>query len=283
MDEDLLDTIIELTEERHEAGSPVRCLSLGASKDLAARFGVPTRAVNELALDNGIVPSRYLKNMGTVGPAGQALLLRSRVAVIGAGGIGGNAAELLARSGVGTMVLVDHDVFDDTNLNRQNSSSEGTVGLAKVDVLGRRLEDVNGDVEVVKHRELATRESIPRMIAGAQVVIDALDSLDDRRLLQEVCCAEDMVMIHGAIAGPFVQVTTVYPGDPDLVIVPPCAPGEKVRGVEVETGNPATTPALAAAIQAHEAVSFITKGTSFLRGRLLFIDLLDWSFELIEL
>jgi len=284
MEEDLRAAIGKIASERVEAGRLVKCLSLEATEGLTREFDITPREVSIFALEHGFVPLRYIKNIGTLGPGGQARLLKSRVVVVGAGGIGGHAAELLARMGVGTVLLVDPDVFDETNLNRQKFATEATLGLNKVDVAGDMLGEINRDVEVVRHRIAACAENLPDLIAGADVVIDALDSLDDRLTLQQACREQGVVMIHGAIAGTFLQVMTVYPGDPGLSQLLTRAIGEeKARGIETETGNPATTPALAAAIQVQEAIKVITGRGTALRGKMLYLDVDDWSVEFIEL
>jgi molybdopterin/thiamine biosynthesis adenylyltransferase len=252
--------------------------------ELAERFAVTSRDVAVLALENGVVPLRYLKNIGTVGLEGQSRLLRARAVVIGAGGIGGRASELLARMGVGRITLVDPDVFDETNLNRQGFSCEDAIGLPKVDIARDRLNEINCDVEVEMHRLAAGPGNLPDLLSGADVVIDALDNLDDRLALQEACRMRGVVMVHGAIAGTCVQATTVFPGDPGLeALHAPSGGVEKARGIEVETGNPATTPTLAAVIQVQEALKVILGTGETLRRRLLYLDLEDWTFEFIEL
>src|SRR5660398_1634 len=134
------------------------------------------------ALDNGFLPLRYVKNIGTIGLGGQAKLLSSRVLLVGAGGIGGTAAELLARMGVGTIVIVDP-------------------GVSKVDVTADRILEINCDVEVIRRHMTADSENLPELVTGADAVIDALDTLDDRLALQAACASAGVVMIHGAIAG----------------------------------------------------------------------------------
>lgn len=269
---------------RPEGGSGPSCLSLEASGELSLRFGVDRREIAALALDNGIVPLRYLRNIGTVGLAGQAILLRSKVTVVGAGGIGGHAAELLARMGVGAVALLDPDVFEETNLNRQNFSCGAVTGMPKVEVVGARLLEINPDVRVEGRQLAVDSGNLPGLLGGSDAVVDALDSIDDRLVLQEACARSGVVMVHGAIAGSCVQATTIYPGDPGITAFAPPAPaGEKRRGIEVETGNPATTPAAAAAIQVHEVVNVILGRPSALRGRLLFIDMEDWTVDFIEL
>ena len=251
---------------------------------MAGRFGLSTRQVSVFALERGYLPLRYVKNVGTIGLAGQAKLLESRALLVGAGGIGGSAAELLARMGVGVIMIADPDTYDETNLNRQNFACADVLGRSKVDVAAERLLEINCDVDVIRHKIAADRENLPGLLEAADVVIDAIDNIDDRLTLQDACREAGVVMVHGAIAGTALQVTTIYPGDAGLEGVLPAAAGDgKSQGVEVETGNPATTPVLAAVIQVQEAVKVLLGTGTTLRGRMLYLDLEDWSFEFIEL
>ena len=284
MEVTLIDALRGAAIERMEGGVTYRCVPLEAIREAGHRFGTANREAAALGLDEGLVPLRYIKNMGTIGPEGQARLLRSKVVVIGAGGIGGQAAELLVRMGAGALSLVDPDVFDETNLNRQNFACGDVLGMPKVEVVRDRLLEIDQDVEVTAYRLAADAGNLPDLLEGASVVVDALDNLDDRLVLQEACSDADIVMAHGAIAGTSLQATTIFPGEVGLASFMPLGGGsEKTRGIEVETGNPATTPALAAVIQVQEAVSVILGREPALRGKLLYIDLEDWSVEFIEL
>jgi molybdopterin/thiamine biosynthesis adenylyltransferase len=284
MDEAALEALRGAAVERAEGGVTYRCLALARMRELASELGLSNRELSALALENGLLPLRYLKNIGTLGLDGQAKLLRSKAVIIGAGGIGGQAAELLVRMGIGTLVLVDPDVFDETNLNRQNFACGDVLGMAKVDVVRDRLLEINHDVEVTGMRVTADRDNLPGLIEGASVVIDALDNLDDRLVLQEACARSGVVMVHGAIAGSSLQATTIYPGDRGLAdFAPLTRSGEKTRGIELETGNPATTPTMAAVIQVQEAVNVVLGRSPSLRGRMLYLDLEDLTMEFIEL
>lgn len=269
---------------RGEGGAAPGRLSMADLTSVASRTGFSTRELSAAALENGILPLRYSRNIGTIGMDGQAKLLRSAAVVVGAGGIGGHAAELLARMGVGRLRLVDPDVFDESNLNRQNFACGVVLGMPKVDVVRDRLLEINPDVEVDARRAYAGKENLPGLLEGADVALDALDSLTDRLVLQAACERAGVVLVHGAIAGSALRATTVFPGDRGLEgFAGGHEVGGKDRGIEVETGNPATTPALAAAIQAEEAIKVILGREPGLRGRMLYLDTTDWSAEFIEL
>ena len=280
----LLGSLEEVAAQRYEGCERYRYVTLDHVSAAAARYGLTTRQVSVFALEHGILPLRYVKNIGTVGMDGQARLLESRALLVGAGGIGGTAAELLARMGVGTIIIADPDVYDETNLNRQNFACSSALGRSKVDVAAERLLEINGDVDVIRHRITAGSHNLPDMLAAVDVVIDALDNIDDRLSLQRACADAGLVMVHGAIAGTALQVATIYPGEAGLEgMLPPTEGEDKAHGVEVETGNPATTPVLAAVIQVQEAVKVLVGTGTTLRGKMLYLDLEDWTFEFIEL
>lgn len=283
MERELLGSIRNAAVERREGENTYRCLPGGALRDIAREFDLPTRRVSISALEGGFLPERYVKNVGTIGLDGQATLLRSTALVVGAGGIGGQAVELLARMGIGQVKVADPDVFDESNLNRQDFSTEDVVGLPKVDVVGDRVLAINSDVRVTSLQVELGPHNIAELLEDVDVVIDALDNLDDREMLQEACRRHGVVMVHGAIAGTSLQATTIFPGDPGLTVFSPAAGEGKARGVEVETGNPATTPVLSAAIQVQEALRVLLNLEPALRGRMLYLDLEDWTVEFIDL
>lgn len=255
-----------------QAGSQeYNILPQAAEMELAKELNMPRREIQIAALESGIVPGRYLRNMGTVGVAGQLRLLSSTVAVVGCGGLGGLVVELLARMGVGRLVLVDGDVFEDNNLNRQVLCTEADLGKPKVMAAYERALAVNAAVEVRCHKVRLTKENAASLLQGADVVVDALDNLPSRFALEEAAKTLHIPLVHGAIAGFLGQVLTVFPDDPGLAeIYGP--PGTRERGVEVETGNPAATPALVASFQVQEVVKLLTGVGEPLRRRLLYID-----------
>jgi molybdopterin-synthase adenylyltransferase len=274
----------KLAGEVVEAGKRYPCLSIEAVVGLAVEQDVSTLEISLFALGKGYVPERYLKNMGTVGIEGQARLLRSGALIVGAGGIGGRAAELLARAGVGRLTVVDPDDFDDTNLNRQDFSSEDVIGRSKAEVVRENLLAINGDVQVESVLVEADGGNLGTLLKEADVAVDGLDNLDDRLALREACREWGVIMVHGAIAGTALQVTTLYPGDPGPAFEGGATGGRrKSRGVETETGNPSTTPAVCAALQAHEAIKVLLGESPALRGKMLYLDLEDWSMEFIDL
>ena len=268
--------------ESAKAEDGIKAITLDRVRALASEFGISPREVELTALEIHILPRRYLRSLGTVGWEGQIKLLRSTVAVVGLGGLGGNVVEGLARMGVGRLIVVDGDVFVDHNLNRQVLSAEDDLGLLKVEVARARVAQINAAVEVIVHPEEATRENLPRLLEGAEVVVDALDRLPSRLMLQEVAQKLGIPMVHGAIAGYFGQVMTIFPGDEGLRAL---YGGGSVpqQGVEVQLGCPAATPMMVAAWQVQEVLKILLGRGQLLRHKMLFMDAEAGTVEFLEI
>ena len=258
---------------RHEAtpGGGPALLPLAQERRLADEFQTTTHQVELAALGAHVMPERYLRNLGTAGWDGQLRLLRSTVAVVGAGGLGGWIIEGLARMGVGRLILIDGDIFQDNNLNRQLGCTEETLGQAKVVCLADRLAHVNSAVTVVPHKVWLDEHNAADLLAGAEVVVDALDRLPTRLLLQKVANGLKVPLVHGAIGGYTGQVMTILPGDPGLRALY----GDRdlpEQGVEVALGNPAATPMMISAWQIQEVIKILLDQGDLLRHRLLLMD-----------
>lgn len=248
-----------------------RVLAFEHVAQLAQVFGLTRREIEIAALELGVLPQRYLRNYGTLGIEGQLVLLRSHAAVIGLGGLGGYVVEGLARMGVGTLTLVDGDVFSDHNLNRQLLSSEVRLGEPKARAAAERVRQINGAIDVKVHAVYVNLENLDELLEGVDVVIDALDRLPIRLTLQEAAARLDLAMVHGAIAGTMGQVMTILPGDPGLKALYGEGPMPE-QGVEVELGTPAPSPMMVAAWQVHETIKLLTGKGELLRGKMLLMD-----------
>jgi molybdopterin/thiamine biosynthesis adenylyltransferase len=269
-DPQLLHQLTSRIEALAEPEGDLLVLTFEVVRRLAGEFEVAARVVHRLALQNCILPRRYLRNFGTLGWNGQLTLLQSRVAVIGLGGLGGSVVEALTRSGIGCLVLVDGDVFVDHNLNRQILSGEAQLGRSKTEAALARVSAINSAVEVILFPEMAEAERLPEILSGVDVVVDALDRLPTRLILQDAAAEAGIPLVHGAIAGWTGQVMTVLPGDRGLRALY----GEEVpaQGAEVELGCPAATPMMVAAWQVQEVIKLLTGQGSTLRHQLLFMD-----------
>jgi molybdopterin/thiamine biosynthesis adenylyltransferase len=233
-------------------------------------------------LENGEVPERYLRNIGTIGIDGQLRLLHAKVAVIGAGGLGGHISELLARQGVGYLRVIDGDNFAAHNLNRQLLATQQNLGLNKSIAAFNRIAEVNSDVCVEAIPQMLNEENAEKLLFGMDVVVDALDTISSRLLVSKMTRKLGIPLVHGAIAGFTGQVTTLLPGDTGLEKIYKITTGSD-KGIELALGNPATTPALAAAIQAQEVVKFLTGIGELLHKRLFYFDTELNIFEILTL
>ena len=252
-------------------------LPWAAQSAAATRFEVSLADVEGAALEAGLLPARYRRNRETLSTRDQLALFRSRVAVVGCGGLGGYLVEELARIGVGALVLVDPDVFEEHNLNRQLLSSVARLGQAKVEAARERVAEVNPAVTASVHRTALTRANGEELLAGCTAAIDALDSAGARLDLARSCRALSIPFVHGAIAGWYGQVTTQPPGADIAPLLESGSPAGK--GVEVALGNPSFTPALVASLQVAEVVKVLLGRGAPLAGRLLLVNLLDMEFE----
>ncbi len=246
--------------------------SSASVQEIADEMTLPRRDIEIAALRARVLPERYARNLGSVGWEGQITLLQSTVGVVGVGGLGGWIVEGLARMGIGRMILIDNDVFEENNLNRQAFCTEANVGQPKVEAARQRVAEVNGAVEAVTHQVRVTSPAMMvDLLRGADVLVDALDALPTRLALQRAAQQLAVPLVHGAIAGYVGQVMTIFPEDEGLRALYGEGPVPE-RGIEVQWGNPAATPMMVAAWQIQEVVKLLTKRGEPLRHRMLFMD-----------
>jgi molybdopterin/thiamine biosynthesis adenylyltransferase len=245
------------------------------------RFAVTLAEVEGVALERGILPARYQRNRKALSVADQLTLFRSSVAVIGCGGLGGYVVEELARLGVGRIVVIDPDVFEEHNLNRQLFSSPANLGQAKVEAAVKRIGEVNPAVTLVAIQTAFSLENGTELLAGCGVAVDALDSIQVRLELADVCAGLNIPLVHGAIAGWYGHVTTQFPGDDTLQSIYGTCKAHK--GIEQTLGNPSFTPAVIASLEVAEVCKLLLRQGTSLRGRQLIMDLLLMEINIIEL
>lgn len=262
---------------------PCSVLSLSDRDALAATLGLSKRNVEIAALEAEVIPQRYLRNIGSLEISGQKKLLQAKALLVGAGGLGGTIAQLLARMGVGILVIADGDSFSEDNLNRQTFSLEENVGASKVQVARSQIMKINAATEVEAYEGYVTDKELAFLIRGAQVAIDALDNMPSRFRLEKVCKEAKVPLVHGAVAGFSGQVTVIYPGDIGFRAFYGSPTTVPEKGIEVELGNLAGIVSAVASIQVQEAVKIITGVGRPLRNRLLFLDSLNGSAEIISL
>lgn len=249
--------------------------------EAAERFGATLAEVEEISLALGIMPARYQRNRTIISVSDQLTLFRSCVAVIGCGGLGGYIVEELARLGVGRIIVVDHDVFEEHNLNRQLFSSPASLGKAKVAAATVRISEINPAVTLIPLQAAFSPENGADLLAGCQIAVDALDSIQVRLELAEACTAMNIPLVHGAIAGWFGHVTTQFPGENTLQTI--YSSWKAGKGVEQTLGNPSFTPAVIASLEVAEVSKVLLGQGTPLRGRQLLVDLFSMEMSIINM
>lgn len=242
------------------------------------RAGLSGRSIQQevtLGIEHGEIPSRYQRNATTITPMEQVRLTRSRVLLVGCGGLGGHVLEFLVRAGVGTILACDPDQFDLTNANRQLLASSDNIGRAKVEVACERAERINPLVEVVP---LATDFREEKSLA-ADLVVDCLGGAECRRDLQRMATEAKVPLVSAGISGWTALVSTTWPGETGLAEFM----NEKQAGSELIQGVPSPVAGFAASLQATEVLRILTGHIPALRGILLLADLAEMRFSSISL
>ena len=226
--------------------------------------------------------SRHLI-MPEVGVEGQEKLKDAKVLMIGTGGLGSPAALYLAAAGVGTLGLIDFDVVDASNLQRQIIHSTSSVGRPKVDSAKERLAEINPNVKVVTYNDRLSKDNVMRILKDYDMVLDGTDNFQTRYLLNDACVFLKKPFIYGSIFRFEGQMTVFYPGKgpcyrclfaepPPPGMVPSCAEGG-VLGI---------LPGVVGVIQATEVVKLILGKGVPLIGRLLLYDALKMNFREVK-
>lgn len=255
-------------------------LPFSAQCAAAESFSLRQHEVEALVLENGIFPARYQRNRNMINLEEQLKLFRSHVAVIGCGGLGGYVIEELARLGVGHIVAIDPDIFEEHNLNRQILSTPATLGKAKVAAAVERVAEINPAVTVTAIQDAFCLANGAELLAGVHVAVDALDSISYRLELAQVCGTAGIPMVHGAIGGWYGNVATQLPGDTTVQeIYRHWVAG---KGIEQQLGNPSFTPAIVASLEVAEVTKILLGKGELLRHRKLTIDLLEMEMHEIS-
>ena len=283
MDKEIAQDIAQGKETYYrQDGKKFSVLCLGGIKWVAHTREASIREVETVALEQDVIPPRYFRNIGTIGRVGQIKLLRSSVAVVGVGGLGGVVIEFLARYGIGRLIIIDYDRFTETDLNRQLMATEENLGDYKVAIAARRVSEINSAIEVTTHRDQLTKDNVRDLLKGAHIVVDCLDNLPSRFIVEDACRDLGIPFVHGAVAGFSGQLMTVFPEDGGLSSVYGARGLVPVRGTEVEIGIPSAIPAMIAAWQVQEVIKIITGIGKPLRNRLLILDAAEGVVEEIQ-
>lgn len=226
------------------------------------------------------VEKRYQRNMNMLSLEENESLKKFKVCVIGCGGLGGYIIEMLSRLGIGYITCVDADVFEETNLNRQILSDTTVLGKSKAMTAKQRVEIVNPLITVNAIEGRFSQENAKEILNGHDAIVDALDNIESRFLLQDIAEELNIPIVHGAIAGWYAQVSTILPGDKTLDRI---YNRSSAKGLESFLGNPSFTPALAASVEVSEVLKLLLKRGQLLTNKLAYINLLDNVFNIIDL
>ena len=217
---------------------------------------------------------RYARNIPALTEAECQLLRQKKVLVVGCGGLGGHILDQLARIGVGSIRAVDGDVFEETNLNRQLLSEVPLLGTAKAAAAADRILRVNPDVSVQAVEAFLTEENADALLDGCDVVLDALDNIQSRKILASACEQAGIPYVYGAIQGWVAQAAVSMPGDNLIEFLFP-------EDVEIRDKSVLSfTPALCASLQVSLCVKLLTERPVD-AGTVYHFDLLNLELETI--
>jgi molybdopterin/thiamine biosynthesis adenylyltransferase/rhodanese-related sulfurtransferase len=228
---------------------------------------------------------RYSRQMliPEIGQEGQRTLLDAKVLLIGAGALGSGAAYYLASSGVGTIGLVDDDVVEESNLQRQILHTTDRIGMLKTESARLSITALNPETNVVEHRERMTAENVERLIADYDVILDGTDNFDTRYILNDAAIKLRKPVVHGSIYRWDGQVTTfvpfvgpcyrcMYPTQPPPELAPACS----VAGVL------GVLPGIIGLLEANEVFKLLLGVGETLAGRLLMFDAMGTTFDEVK-
>src|SRR5512140_677251 len=230
--------------------------------------------------------ARYSRHLliPEVGEAGQAKLLKSKVLLIGAGGLGSPTALYLAAAGVGRLGLIDDDVVDESNLQRQILHTTDRVGMAKTESAKKTLQALNPEVAVDEHRMRLTRDNAMELFAKYDMVVDGSDNFGTRYLVNDACVLLQKPNVHGSIFRFDGQATTFVPGGgrPCYRCLFPEPPPPELAPSCQEAGVLGVLPGIIGLIQAVEAIKLLLGRGEPLVGRLLLYDALEQKFREVK-
>ncbi len=225
-------------------------------------------------IENGEMPVRYQHNATTILPKEQAILARSRIFLVGCGGLGGHVLEFLVRAGVGTILACDPGRLEPNHANRYLLASSDNIGRTKVEIACERTGRINPLVRVIPVARDFQEENFL-----ADLVVDCLGGVKYRRNLQRMATEAKVPLVSASISGWTALVSTTWPGETGLAEFM----NEKQADRELIQGIPIPVAGFAASLQATEVLRILTGHVPALRGSLLLADLAEMRFSSISL
>lgn len=258
-------------------------ISVKQIMNLSKASGASGREIEILALEHGVVPERYARNMKTFSPQDQVALLKAQVGVVGLGGLGGAVVEILARLGIGTLNVIDGDTFEESNLNRQFLSTPKRIAKSKADTAAWRIKEINPSIAVNHHSQFLNKKNGLDLLNRPDVIVDCLDNVKTRFILERFCRQIGSPLVSAAVAGSTGHVTTIYPQDPGLKLIYGDPDKIPSQGAEAYLGTVPYSVTFLAALECAEVVKIIQHKGSLLRNKLLVADLNEGVFDVINL
>lgn len=258
--------------------------SIDGGFDAWKQAGLPIEQPKQLNSAQSQRYSRHLR-IPEIGVAGQQKLLDSRILLIGAGGLGSPAGLYLAAAGVGTLGVIDDDVVDASNLQRQVLHRTHDLGSPKVESARRTMEALNPDVHVIPHRVRLTEDNVEDIFSDYDLIVDGSDSFETRYIVNDACVKLGIPQVHGSIFRFDGQVTTFDPrlGDsPCYRCLFPTPPPPELAPNCAVAGVLGVLPGVVGTIQATEAIKMLLGIGESLVGRLLMYDALSMSFRTLK-
>lgn len=264
-----------------EDTSPI--ISINEITNLAQKYKLSAKEIEIASLKEGIIPIRYKRNFNTLNFTDQIKLLSSKVAVIGCGGLGGSIIELLARLGIGTIIAVDGDTFSESNLNRQQLCIENCLGRQKTQTVIDRIKAINSGIEVIPYCQFVDEKNIAKIIEDADIIVDGLDNIPARFMVENACKKLKIPFIHGAVSGLQGEVATIFPEDVGLTAI--YGPLQKYHQETAEkpVSVLSVTPSLIASLQVTEVLKVLLQRGKPLRNKLLLINLENSDFDIVKI
>jgi adenylyltransferase/sulfurtransferase len=212
------------------------------------------------------------------GKQGQVKLKKAKVVVAGVGGLGCPASLYLSATGIGTILLIDKETFELSNLNRQILGVQNDIGKRKVEAAQEKLVALNSDINILTNYVTITEDNVNELIHGFDIVVDAMDNWETRFLLNRACIQEQIAFIHAGVYGWSGQMTTIVPGKgPCLRCIIPRNPPEMKSFPVI-----GATPGFFATLQVMEVIKLLTEIGKPLTGRLLIFDGEDLNFSVVN-
>ncbi|WP_161635930.1 HesA/MoeB/ThiF family protein [Desulfonatronovibrio hydrogenovorans] len=259
---------------------PFRFISGSDLARLASDHHLSLCSAQSICLNNRINLKRYLRNHSVLSLEEQSLLAGSRVLMVGLGGLGGYVLEILARTGIGSFILADGDLFEESNLNRQILGTTRSLGHSKAEAAHERLGHINPFCESRIIPDFVSEDTLPGLLSQVDLVLDALGGISFRPVLLRQASLARIPLVTGFVAGTTGLTSTVLPQgkSPEAFWQ-----GRDDQGAEITLGNMATIVSLTASIQAQEAIRILTGKKPCLSDKVLLADLETLTFDLLEL